>query len=95
MEAEPIPLSMKQIQEAIYHLNGWEIEEGKLEKEFRFVDFKQAKEFIDKLAVLAEQEEHHPDIFWWYNKAKLVLFTHRIKSISQLDTILAEKIDKL
>ena len=95
MEQTPIPLSMKQIQEFLEKAEGWEIEEGKLEKEFKFLDFKSAKEFIDKISVLAEQEEHHPDIFWWFIKVKLVLFTHRINSISQLDTNLAGKIDKL
>jgi len=64
MESEPIPLGMKQIQEFLEKIEGWEIEEGKLEKEFKFVDFKSAREFIDKVSVLAEQEEHHPDIFW-------------------------------
>lgn len=92
---EPIALGMKQVQEQLAKLQGWEIEEGKLEKEFKFQDFKQAKEFIDKVSELSEQQQHHPNIFWWYNKVKIVLFTHRIKSLSLDDFILAGKIDKI
>ena len=93
--SEPIPLGMKQIQEQLEKLNGWEIEEGRLVKEFNFQDFKTAGEFVNKVSQLAEEQKHHPDIFWWYNKIKLQLFTHRINSLTMDDFILAEKINKI
>ena len=92
---EKIPLGMKQIQEQLSRLQGWEIEEGKLEKEFRFPSFKAASEFVSKLANISEEQGHHPDIYWWYDKIKIVLFTHTIKSLSLDDFILAGKIDKI
>lgn len=95
MELEPISLGMKQVQEKLESLQDWEIEEGKLEKEFKFQDFKAAKEFIDKVSNLSEEQQHHPDIFWQETKVKIILFTHRINSLSLDDFILAEKIDKI
>lgn len=94
MESQ-VALSMKQVQEQMEKLDGWEIEEGKLEKEFNFADFKQASEFVNNVAKKSEELGHHPDIHWWYNKIKLVLFTHRIKSLSLDDFLLAGEIDKL
>ena len=95
MSSEPIPLGMKQIQEAMNRLSGWEIEEGKLVKIFNFQDFKQAREFIDKVANLADEQNHHPEISWQYDRIKIILFTHSINALSQDDFILAGKIDKL
>lgn len=91
----PLPLSMKQIQEALGKLQGWEIEEGKLEKDFLFQDFKQASEFIAKLSRIVEEGGHHPEIHWFYNKIKITLFTHKINSLSRDDFALAESIDKI
>lgn len=94
MESET-PLSMSEIQERMTKLSDWEIEEGKLEKEFKFPDFKSALAFVNKVGELAEQASHHPDIYLWWGKVRLVLFTHRIKALSQDDFSLAEEIDKI
>ncbi|MBU3912472.1 MAG: 4a-hydroxytetrahydrobiopterin dehydratase [Nanoarchaeota archaeon] len=95
MELNPIPLGIKQIQKQLEKLTSWEIEAGKLEKTFNFPDFKTARDFVNKLALLAEQEEHHPEILWQYNTVKIMLFTHKISSLSNLDFSLAEKTDKI
>lgn len=94
MESQ-VPLGIKQVQEMLAKLQAWEIEEGKLEKEFKFSSFKEANEFINKVASLAEESSHHPDIFWWYTKVKIILFTHRLNSLTTDDFSLAEKIDKI
>ena len=58
-------------------------------------DFKESMAFINKVADIAETEGHHPDIFCFYNKVKLELWTHAIGGLSENDFILAAKINQL
>ncbi len=75
---------------------GWEVlENKKIQKEFKFTDFKKAMEFVNKIAVMAEEEGHHPDIHIFYNIVKIELWTHAINGLSDNDFILAAKIDKI
>lgn len=74
----------------------WEVvEETRLEKEFRFPDFRQALEFVDRVGELAEVEGHHPDLFLSWGKVKVSLWTHKINGLHENDFILAAKIDTL
>lgn len=66
-----------------------------ISREFTFKDFKEAMAFLNKVANLAESENHHPDIHCWWNKVKLELSTHAIKGLSNNDFIMASKINKL
>ncbi len=67
--------------------------EHKLRKQFKFEDFKEALAFVNKVGVIAEAEQHHPDIYIFYNKVQLDLFTHSVGGLSENDFILAAKID--
>jgi len=74
----------------------WKIVAGHhLEKEFKFRDFKEALAFTNKVAALAEQVKHHPDIHLSYGKVRIELWTHTINGISEKDYSLATKIDQL
>jgi 4a-hydroxytetrahydrobiopterin dehydratase len=66
-----------------------------LEREFRFDDFRQALDFVNEVGELAEEQGHHPDIYLSYGKAKVQLWTHKIKGLHENDFILAAKIDAL
>lgn len=73
----------------------WKIEKQKLTKEFEFADFMQAVEFVNKISVLAEEMNHHPDVLIHsYNKVKIMLYTHSEDKITDKDHLLSEKIDK-
>jgi 4a-hydroxytetrahydrobiopterin dehydratase len=76
-------------------LNNWEKIEGKLCKEFKFINFIEAFSFITKIALESEKMDHHPDITISYNKVNIKLITHDINQISEKDIDLAKKIDKL
>lgn len=87
-------------EEANAHLDfapGWFLSEDgiKIHKEFLFKDFVQAIRFINRVADIAEVEGHHPDIYIFYNKVKLELWTHAIGGLSVNDFILAAKIDDM
>jgi len=71
------------------------LESNKITKEFEFEDFKEAIAFVNKVADLAENEGHHPDIAIHYNKVEMLLWTHKINGLTESDFILAAKIDQL
>lgn len=75
----------------------WKIrkDEPRLWRELIFKDFVRAIKFVNAVALLAESENHHPDIHVHYNKVKLVLWTHDLGGLSENDFILAAKIDTL
>lgn len=67
----------------------------KLTRQFKFKNFKEAMAFVNKVAQLAESEQHHPDIKIVYNRVQLDLFTHAALGLSENDFIMAAKINKL
>ncbi len=91
------PYNARQI--AIYkpQIPEWDvIENKKLQREFKFNNFTEALEFINKVGKIAESENHHPDIFLHnWNKVVITLWTHKIKGLFLNDFILASKIDEL
>jgi 4a-hydroxytetrahydrobiopterin dehydratase len=73
---------------------GWNvIGEHHLEKEFKRKDWREAVSLTNKIAELADQEDHHPDVVLSYGKVKVTLWTHKIDGLSENDFILAAKID--
>ena len=81
-------------------VDGWKVEadENKiyfLLKEFKFKNFKDSQNFINKVGDIAEKEGHHPDIWFGWGYAKIKIFTHAIKGLHESDFVLAAKIDKL
>ena len=66
-----------------------------LEKEFKFKNFIESLNFTNKVGSIAEQEKHHPDIFFGWGYAKIKLFTHSVKGLVESDFILAAKIDQI
>ena len=80
-----------------YHeqVKEWTLHQKSLKREFRFKDFKESMAFIQKVADIAEQEGHHPDIQVFYNRVVLQLSTHVLAGITVNDFIVAAKIDAL
>jgi 4a-hydroxytetrahydrobiopterin dehydratase len=75
---------------------GWELVENiKIKKEFKFKDFKESLNFVNKVGGLAEEEGHHPNITIIFNKVRIILSTHAIGGLSQNDFIMAAKIDRI
>ena len=67
----------------------------KIEKFFQFKNFTEAMVFVNNVAEIADEQDHHPDIFIQWNKVTLILWTHAIKGLFENDFILAAKIDEL
>lgn len=74
----------------------WEVVNGKTIKHaFKFKDFKESMEFVNKVAKIADEEAHHPDIYIYYNKVVISLTTHNIRGLSENDFIIASKIEEI
>jgi len=77
-------------------LDGWEvIDHHHLRKNFKFADFREAQEFVDRVGKLAEAQGHHPDICFGWGRAEITIWTHKIDGLTESDFILAAKIDQL
>ena len=81
-------------------IDGWDVESDNnqnfyLIKEFNFKNFKESQTFVNKVGVIAESENHHPDISFGWGYCKIKIFTHAIKGLAESDFILAAKIDKI
>ena len=79
-------------------LKNWKLSAGakSIASEYRMKDFIAALHFMQKIASLAESEDHHPDLhLTGYRKLRIELSTHAIGGLSENDFILAAKIDKL
>lgn len=92
------PLSEEKENEFIKQAQDWIlIRDGahRIRRQFKFKNFKEAINFTNKVAEIAEQEGHHPDIYIFYNKVQLDLFTHAVGGLSDNDFIMAAKINNI
>ncbi|TSC77471.1 MAG: hypothetical protein G01um101433_581 [Parcubacteria group bacterium Gr01-1014_33] len=67
----------------------------KIQREFTFKSFVKAMAFVDRVADIAEIEDHHPDIHIYYNRVVIELWTHAIGGLSENDFIVAAKIETM
>lgn len=73
----------------------WRTRDEHLQREFKFAGFAQAMEFVNKVARVADAQDHHPDIYISYNKVVLTLFTHKVNALTKNDFIMAARIDAI
>ena len=71
------------------------LNEHHLEREYKFVNFRKALDFTNKVGELAEQQNHHPDIYLAWGKVKLTLWTHKIDGLTESDFVFAAKVNGL
>jgi 4a-hydroxytetrahydrobiopterin dehydratase len=87
-------LGGEEITSLLGQLEGWEaVEEHHIEKEYKFVNFAEALDFINRIGAVAEAEGHHPDLSFGWGYARVRIYTHAIDGLSESDFILAAKID--
>ena len=81
----------------IVKLSGWSVVDGRdaIRKVFEFADFNEAWGFMSRVAVKAEQMNHHPEWFNVWNKVDVTLATHDAGGVTELDLTLASFMDKI
>ena len=78
-------------------LEDWGMADGKdaIERKFEFEDFSEAWGFMSRVALLAQEHDHHPEWFNVYNTVEITLTTHDADGLSHRDVKLAKAIDAL
>ncbi len=91
------PLGLDEARRYLADVPGWQLlDEGrKIQRSYKFANFKEALDFVDRVGALAEAEGHHPDITFGWGYAAILLYTHKIKGLHENDFIMAAKIDQL
>jgi len=72
----------------------WMLADGKLLREWRFTDFVEAMAFVNRVAAVAEEAGHHPDIDIRYNRVRLGLVTHDAGGITKRDADMAKRFSR-
>lgn len=90
-------MTRQEMKPYLEEVKDWKLEDDgkKIERKFKFKDFKEALHFVNKIGEIAEQEGHHPDIELGWGRVEVELSTHAIGGLSINDFILAAKINKL
>ena len=91
------PLSTSEAERLLRETPGWTLAESgtRLRRAFAFRDFVEAMRFVNRVADVAEQQGHHPDIAIHWNRVDLTLWTHKIGGLHENDFILAARIQRL
>jgi 4a-hydroxytetrahydrobiopterin dehydratase len=90
----PNPLNNAEIEEILQTHPGWRLQAGKLVREWTFNDFIEAMAFVNRVASIAEDAGHHPDIDIRYNQVLLGLVSHDAGGVTNRDAAMATRIDK-
>jgi 4a-hydroxytetrahydrobiopterin dehydratase len=85
-------LDEAEIAARLEELPGWERDGETIRREFRFADFAGSMEFVNRVAALADELDHHPDIDIRYDRVRLALSTHSAGGLTAMDFRLAERI---
>ncbi len=92
------PYSHEQSVEQLGKLDGWQLtgDGQRIRKDWTVKNFVAGMDFFNKVADVAEEDNHHPDIHLeQYRKVSIELWTHAIGGLSENDFILAAKIDQI
>jgi 4a-hydroxytetrahydrobiopterin dehydratase len=98
-EGGTAPLTRTEADTYLAAVSGWAYVGGiekSITRDFEFADFKSAVVFVNKIAEIAESEQHHPDISLHdYKKVTITLTTHAIGGLSVNDFVIASKINQI
>jgi 4a-hydroxytetrahydrobiopterin dehydratase len=75
---------------------GWRVVEGHhLEKEYTFSDFSGALQFVNRVGEMADEQDHHPDIYLAWGRARVEIWTHKIDGLTESDFVFAARCEAL
>jgi 4a-hydroxytetrahydrobiopterin dehydratase len=89
-------LTSAEYEPLLKQLNEWEVVGGHhLKKSYVFDNFAQSMALANRIADIAEQQNHHPDLLVRWGELGIEIFTHAVGGLTESDFILAAKIDRL
>ena len=86
---------MIQISESDNNSKLWKKVDGKLSNSYKFNDYDETLSFVNKVADIAKEQNHHPEITFGYNKVKITIFDHEAGKISEKCHKFTDAVDKL
>jgi 4a-hydroxytetrahydrobiopterin dehydratase len=86
-------LSPDEVAEKLKELEGWVTDGDAIKCRFKFENFAQSLEFVNKVGAIAEEADHHPDITFGWGYAEIALTTHDRGGVTEFDIELARQID--
>ncbi len=89
------PLAQAQIDAGQVQFPDWEHRDGAIEKTFSFGSYAGTIAFVNAVAQIAQNEDHHPDMLVGYDRCRVAYRTHSVGGISENDFICATKIEAL
>jgi 4a-hydroxytetrahydrobiopterin dehydratase len=90
------PLTPPEYEPLLKQLTDWQIISGHhLCKTYTFENFAQSMALANRIAELAEQQNHHPDLLVRWGELRVEIWTHAADGLTESDFILAAKIDRL
>lgn len=94
-EGGTLPLTKDEAGTLLQQLHGWNISSDakSIHKTYKFKNWQEAHDFLNKVSEIAESEGHHPHMCLRWGRVDVTLATHAIDGLSENDFILAEKID--
>jgi 4a-hydroxytetrahydrobiopterin dehydratase len=90
-------LSSEERTKQLATLNGWQVvaDRDAIQRAFKFADFNEAFGFMTRVAIKAQEMDHHPEWFNVYNKVDITLSTHEANGVTERDIKLAAFIDSV
>ncbi len=96
-----LPLDAAAVAGLLPQLDGWAVERDgtfqlhHLAKRFKFKNFADGLAFANRVGVLADAEEHHPDVLIRWGEVTITVYTHAIDGLTESDFVLSAKIDAI
>lgn len=90
-----VKLERQQVAEQLQSLKDWTLQGNQIERLLTFENFVDAMVFVNRVAEIAEEEGHHPDIRIVYNRVILALSTHDAGGLTQKDFHMAQRVNSL
>lgn len=89
-------LTSEEIEDILQQVQGWKVVDNHhLQKEYKFKNYIDGVEFVNQLAAIAEEQNHHPEIDLAWGKVRVEIYTHVVDGLTDNDFILAAKYDAI
>ena len=88
-------LNNEEVASKLQELNGWQAEDKKLVRKYKFKNFAESLAFVNRVGEIAGAADHHPDITFGWGYAEIATTTHDRGGITDVDLDLARKINQI
>jgi len=90
------PLTPAEIAALLPHVPGWDVVDNHhLVRSYKFANFRQALDFVNHVGAIADEQNHHPDVYLAWGKVRIEVWTHKINGLTESDFIFAAKVDRI